>query len=182
VQRVSAAEAAALISPWAAFAAFIALGLLHPSYGLVEAFAEEVASRFAGRDPFSLTLLIFISNLSTTILVYFLTLAFILPGLALIAFNGYIIGSVASYAVNEQGLTVLQVLAALLPHGVVEIPAFLGAASGGAYCLLRCRSKSYAVKFTLSVLSVAALLLMVAAVIEVFITPAVMRAVGAPAP
>ena len=175
-------ESKALIAvsiPWVSFIVSLALGLISPSYGLVESFAETVASRFAELDPFSQTLFIFMSNMITTLLVYILTLALLLPGALLIAFNGFIIGSTISYAVNVKGLTIIQVIGLIAPHGIVELPTFLGVASAGAYCLVRCRGLTRFIGFTVKVLTVAAALLMVAAFIEVFVTPMVGRALGA---
>ena len=169
----------ALSIPWASFVVSLAVGLVSPSYGLVEGFAETVASRFAELDPFSQTLFIFVSNMVTTALVYILTLALILPGALLIAFNGFVIGSTISYAVNVKGLTLIQVIGLIAPHGIVELPTFLGVASAGVYCLVRCRSVTGFIGFTVKVLTVAAALLMVAAFIEVFVTPLVGKALGA---
>ncbi len=170
---------AAMLIPWASFILSLVAGLSSPNYNLVESFAETVGSRFAELDPFSQTLFIFVSNMVTTILVYILTLALILPGALLIAFNGFVIGSTISYAVNVKGLTFMQVIGLLAPHGVVELPTFLGVASAGAYCLLRCRGFTRLMSFTIKVLTIAAALLMVAALIEVFVTPIVGRALGA---
>ncbi len=171
---------AVLLLPWLAFIASAVVGYMQPNYDLVRGFAEAVRSEFAGLDPFAQVLFIFASNMLTTMLVYLLSLAVVVPGMVLIIFNGYLVGAVISFAVNEAGLTLVQALALILPHGSIEIPAFLGAASSGVYCFLRCRSVSYFIRFTVRVVAVVAVLLMVAAVVEVFITPVIGRSVGAP--
>ncbi len=164
--------------PWAVFVSSLAAGYAYPSYSLVESFSEEVASRFSGLDPFSLALLIFINNLSTAALVYVLSMLYVLPGMLLIAFNGYLIGSVVSYALEVEGLSPKIVIAALAPHGVVEIPAFLAASSGGIYYLLRAKGVKERLVKGLSLMIMVAILLAVAALIEAFITPLVVEAVG----
>ena len=171
---------AVLLLPWLAFIASAVIGYIQPNYDLVRSFAETVRSEFAGLDPFAQVLFIFVSNMITTMLVYLLSLAVIVPGILLIIFNGYLVGAVVSFAVNEAGLTLLQALALIVPHGSIEIPAFLGAASSGIYCFFKCRSISYFVRFTVKVMVVIAVLLMAAAVVEVFITPVVGRSLGAP--
>ena len=173
-------EMTLLSLPWLTFAAFLILGVIKPNYSLVESFSREIASRFQAADPFELVLFVFASNTLTATLVYVGSLALVLPGLAVIAFNGYLIGSVADYAINVGGLTLTQVLASLLPHGVIELPAFLSASSGGIYCLIKCRSPRRIAVFTFKLLPLVALLLLIAAFIEIFITPIVARAAGVP--
>jgi len=104
-----------------------------------------------------------------------------------IVLNGYILGIVMCESARLEGL--LYVAAAILPHGIIELPMILlSAALGtriGAMVLLRISGKITAeeiistLKWSISVYFRWILpLLFVAAVIETFITPAVLRILG----
>jgi len=103
----------------------------------------------------------------------------VLPGVMLLAFNGYVLGSLASVFLPEHGAGLL--LAALLPHGVVELPAYMLAAGGG----LQCARSIYRGGFSferlaarcLGLLYPVLLLLLAAAFLEEYVTPRVVSAV-----
>jgi stage II sporulation protein M len=100
------------------------------------------------------------------------------PALALVA-NGGLLTFVSSMVIQEQSLGF--VLAGLLPHGIIEIPAFIlgeaAALSFGAMAVLAMFNREKrselpsGLKHNLKYLLVAFALLLPAAIIETFITP-----------
>jgi stage II sporulation protein M len=100
------------------------------------------------------------------------------PLLALVVNGGYL-GLVASVVIQEESLGFL--LAGVLPHGILEIPAFLiaqaAAMSFGLAALLAIFKKEarsqllHSLRKNFRYLTIALLLLLPAAAIETFITP-----------
>lgn len=97
--------------------------------------AEEVfttlqrlmAQKFGGMESRFMALAIFTNNLFATFLMLIFGLFFgLLPGAGLI-FNGVILG-VVSYMVKKESILLLF---SIIPHGVFEIPVFLGSAAIG---------------------------------------------------
>ncbi|AEC51120.1 hypothetical protein PNA2_0201 [Pyrococcus sp. NA2] len=148
-------------------------------------FAEHVYSILrrllgGGKLPqgFSLFKFIFLNNTRVAIIIAFSGIIFgILPFLVLL-FNGVIVGVVTTYAIIR-GASVEKVLLSIIPHGIVEIPAFIIAGVGGINWFLevvrgegdfgnRLRRGFY---IMLKFLGWSILLLFIAALIEAFITP-----------
>ncbi len=125
-----------------------------------------------------LLMIIFLNNALKSLAAIFLGIGFGIFPLFLVAYNGEAVGIVANIFSKEKGI--LYVLAALLPHGIIEIPAILISAGIGlrlghmVYLSLRgmktdIRSElRQAVKFYIRVIVP---LLLVAALIETFVTP-----------
>jgi len=103
----------------------------------------------------------------------------IIPVLTLI-FNGIIVGYAIKPVLYLHGTNYL--LASLIPHGIIELPAFFLSASVGIYMgleqalkLIRKRPKTYSAKTVAKFFIYIILpLLLVAAFIEAFITPLIM--------
>ena len=126
------------------------------------------------------------SFLVRNFLIIVLGLPIIIP-IMFIMFNGYILGIVMCESARIEGLVF--VAAAILPHGIIELPmVILSAALGtriGAMVLLRISGKISteeilsALKWSISYYFRWILpLLFVAAVIETFITPILLRIFG----
>ncbi|MCX8183394.1 MAG: stage II sporulation protein M [Crenarchaeota archaeon] len=110
---------------------------------------------------------------------------FIVPVLATLVFNGFILGVVEDIV---QSLAMF--LAAILPHGVIELPAFLIAGSAGLslgiefFKALKKRSVSSDAEFhsvlkrTVYIVLGLIPVFIVAGVIETFVTPFIMRLYG----
>ncbi|KAF5414109.1 MAG: hypothetical protein C5S48_09870 [Candidatus Methanogaster sp.] len=133
-------------------------------------------------DPVLILFAIFLNNAVKSFLVIVLGVLVIVP-IIFIVLNGYILGIVMCESAHTEGL--LCVAAAILPHGIIELPmVLLSAALGtrvGAMVLLRINGKITTeeilstLKWSISFYFRWILpLLFVAAVIETFITPAVL--------
>ncbi|MEA3324700.1 MAG: stage II sporulation protein M [Euryarchaeota archaeon] len=137
-------------------------------------------------DPVLILFAIFLNNAVKSFLAIVLGVLVIVP-IMFIMFNGYILGIVMCESARREGL--LCVAAAILPHGIIELPmVLLSAALGtriGAMVLLRISGKITTeeilstLKWSISFYFRWILpLLFVAAVIETFITPVVLRILG----
>ncbi len=131
-------------------------------------------------NPLQLFLQIYIHNLIASFLSLIAGIV-ILPMLALIFINGYVVGYVVRDIISKYGMAKGAPLAVslLLPHGILEIPSFILAAYAGllpAKALLdkargRKASITDAYRRGLGIYKKVAVLLLVAAVTEVLITP-----------
>jgi len=125
----------------------------------------------------ALTAFIFLKNLSVAaILVLIGHVAFAAPTIFTLLVNGALIGLLARLFI-EGGLDPLAFAAGIAPHGVVELPALLLAA-GFAFALAAKRLRGKTVPGLGSrlgfLLRVIAPLLLMAAVLEVYLTPLVL--------
>jgi len=130
-------------------------------------------------DPLSI-IKIFLKNLLAAA-VSIATGVLVLPPFLIIMLNGFVVGVVLGVT-TVRGVGFLAALSMILPHGVFEIPALLLAAAVGvrlgADLWFRILGRGERVYYTnlnrfLGHLVVVALLLFVAAVVEVYVTPAV---------
>lgn len=139
---------------------------------------EEMMALLSGLPDSLMAVGIFLNNFFTLATNYlFSPLLCLFPTLALIL-NGCIVGFISPPVISETSFGYL--LALLLPHGVVEIPAFImgeaAALSAGTSVMLAVfRKESRAdlvprLKQTLKYLGIAVALLVPAAVIEVYVT------------
>jgi len=137
-------------------------------------------------DPILISFVIFLNNAIKSFLAIVLGALVIVP-IMFIMFNGYILGIVMCESARIEGP--LYVAAAILPHGIIELPmVLLSAALGmriGMMVLLRITGKISTeeilstLKWSISFYFRWILpLLFVAAVIETFITPAVLWILG----
>ncbi len=114
------------------------------------------------RHPLLLPALIYINNLEVALLVVATALTVVLP-FVVVAFNGLIVGYVVALHASSQG-----VVALLLPHGVVELPA-IALASSLALDVPARRLGAY--RSAPDLLKAVAGLLLAAALTEVLVTP-----------
>jgi stage II sporulation protein M len=151
---------------------------------LIQVVRDEVLGKVDAHDPPALAVFIFANNLQACILLFLGGVTFGLLTLGIIAANGIIIGGIMEIVRAERGL--LFVAAAILPHGIFEIPSFIISASLGfilgAAVLAEWRgagdsaatARAHARTFLLVVVPLVA----VAAFIEAFITPQIIQLVS----
>lgn len=132
-------------------------------------------------SPPLIMLAIFLNNLIASIVAMLLGVGFgIVPAIISIL-NGFMIGIVAYYAIEVEGVAFL--VAAILPHGIIELPTVLICISVGfrlGHLLLlalmgRKVDLGGEMRSALSLLKWVVLLLLLAAMIETFITPVLIQ-------
>ena len=150
-------------------------------------FAENLFSNlkriFGGKldgipDKFDLFKLIFLNNTRVAVLAAFGGVLFGVVPLGILLFNGFLVGVVVEYS-YLQGESLTKILLSILPHGVVEIPAFAIAGLGGIewYREIVKGDGTVGERFrkgfgiAMRMLGMAIFLLLVAAFIEAYITP-----------
>ncbi len=145
--------------------------------GLRESF-RALIEMFAGLPPPVLAVALFFNN---TVSVFFAMVLGVFAGIVPVwslLLNGYAIGWVLYLSIQAQGL--LPSLLAIAPHGIFEIPAFLLGTSTGLFLGVRAIRRAFG-QFEISLRSdlgralgffwrVILPLLLVAAVIEAFVT------------
>ena len=124
----------------------------------------EVAKN-AFTKPFSLMVIIFLKNLSVALICIFTAKLSkgLMPGFIMLT-NGMAIGLVG-VILSVSGMSVISYVMGLLPHGIIELPALFLVCAIGMYGIS---------KESWKIASVPALMLLVAAGIESYITPLVM--------
>lgn len=166
------------ISIWAVLAA--ALGALTFVFypGLLpkfQKFLEEVFQNILGagelRLNFRSALLIFKNNLLVGVLSLFLGILFGLLPLLTVGVNMFIFGFMLAALVvlgNYQGFFLFAL--SIVPHGILELPAFLLAAAFGLKLGYSWKHLKSAFKQSLQILPLLAVLFFVAALVEIFVT------------
>jgi len=163
------------------------VGTAHtPAIGeqLMEVFQKEVAGQITVGDPADMFVKLLANNLEACIMLFLGGASFGILTLFILGLNGLVIGSVTE--IVSQGHSAAFIAAALLPHGIFEIPAFIIAGALG-FCMAQSLiaewygagdtaedAGKYARLFLLYVLP----LISVAALVEAFITPAVIHLVA----
>ncbi len=157
-------------------------GIISQDVEALNKLAETIAAL-----PRPLAVVVILGRNAFTLLISFaLSPILCLPPLVALITNGWLLAIVSSRAIQEKSLGFL--LAGLLPHGIIEIPAFiLGQAvalSFGVAVILapfnRERRKQLlpTLKQNLKYLTIALVLLLPAALIEIYITPLFLSAFG----
>ncbi|HSA37759.1 MAG TPA: stage II sporulation protein M [Methanoregula sp.] len=158
----------------------------NPAVGedLMKLFEKELAGQMDGTDSVDMCLKLFANNLQACILLFLGGASFGILTIFIMSLNGIVIGAIME--IVHQDHTPLFVAAAILPHGIFEIPAFI---LSGALGMLLARSllaEWYAGEdtavdahrfgrlFILYVLPLVA----IAACVEAFITPVVIHLVA----
>lgn len=159
-------------------------GLVYMNPDIGEAFMELAhealnIEEMMGSPPSTLALNLFINNLQACIILFLGGVTFgLLTTFVLIA-NGVIVGAVAQIAMKLQGITF--VIAALAPHGITELPALFISGALGFMLAREMRRElegegdaaSEAGKYATIFVQVVVPLLLIAAITEAFITPAI---------
>jgi stage II sporulation protein M len=145
---------------------------------LAEKFTVEIAKSLLGKvgkdsSGFRLFLSIFFNNAGVATTAYALGIVFGIVPILVVAFNGLILGVVATYLVHSGTISFQRMVLGILPHGIIEIPAILLAATSGVLlckALLRGGGRGMAME-SLKLYVVSLGMLLLAAFIEAFITP-----------
>ncbi len=173
-----------IIAAIALFGTGIALGLVSPQGlgGLPEgqiSALEELARLLAGLPKIAVFFIILLKNIIALFASFVLSpLLLAMPVFSLLL-NGWVVGIVSEAVVSERSLQFL--LAGLLPHGVIEIPAIIFgdavAMSFGLSVILaifsarRRETLQASVTQDVKALAIAMAFLLPAAVIETYLTP-----------
>jgi len=147
-------------------------------------FSDQVVGQLLSDSPAVLAGKLFLNNLSACLLLFLGGASLGVVTMLILSVNGLLIGAVTELVRQQQGL--LFIAAALVPHGIFEIPAFLIA--GGLGLLLgqgliaewqgQGDAAALAVPLARRFLRVVVPLLAVAAVVEAFITPSVLSMIA----
>ncbi|MCE5337382.1 MAG: stage II sporulation protein M [Methanoculleus sp.] len=172
------------------FAVSVGLGVVavgrDPAIGaeVLALFRDQVASQLLSDSPPVLAGKIFLNNLTACLLLFLGGASFGVVTVLILTVNGLLIGAVAELVRQQQGL--IFIAAALVPHGIFEIPSFLIA--GGLGLLLgqeliaewhgRGDAAAGALSLARLFLWIVVPLLAVAAVVEAFITPAIISMIA----
>ena len=161
----------------------IVLGLAAPA-GISRLLSEELATleKFGGvLAPFKLStmIFIFIKNAVALLVSFALSPIFCLVPILALFVNGWLLALVSSIVVEKESLGF--VLAGLLPHGIIELPALVigeaAALSFGAaavVALFKAERRSLllpSLRQNLKYLFIALALFLPAAIIETYVTP-----------
>ncbi|MBI2851952.1 MAG: stage II sporulation protein M [Chloroflexi bacterium] len=143
---------------------------------------QELADLLAPLPQSSIFIFILFKNLFAVLFSLVLSpLLFLVPVLSLL-FNGWLVGIVSVLVIQEKSLVFL--LAGLLPHGIIEVPAlFIGEAAALSFGagVMRSLWKGEGLKLRRHFrqisrfLALAFALFLVAAAVEAFITPMVIK-------
>ncbi|MGA2104915.1 stage II sporulation protein M [Methanoregula sp.] len=163
------------------------IGTVHdPEIGneLLQMFQREIAGQITISDPFNMCINIFANNLDACILLFLGGASFGIITMVILSLNGIVIGAVTE--IISKGHSAIFIAAAILPHGIFEIPAFIIASSLGFLMGQSLIAEWYgtadsavdaahlARRFLLFVIP----LIAVAAVVEAFITPVIIQIVA----
>jgi len=113
-----------VVVAFAIFCIFVIVGFALPIWFNNEIFdlVKNLSEQFAGLNLFETIAKIFFNNLQASFFAIVFGIGFAIFPLITTIINGYVIGFVSRYAVNQQGIFVLW---RLLPHGIFEIPAII---------------------------------------------------------
>ena len=173
------------------FIAFIAVGFIIPEETTAEVVEElaETIQLLESLDSISLIMVIFLNNAIKCLLVILLGIVIGLPPAMFICFNAVTIGMLVAAFGPELGYDTI--VASLLPHGIIEIPVLVlsvafGLSIGAEVWKFIIRQKSavkeqlkYCLMFYAKWLILA---LLIAAIIEVVITPLIISTTGVNVP
>jgi len=169
------------------FSLIIGLLLSLKNLGLSENYLEVLKNSFGWiktLSPIEIVLLIFLNNAVKSLFSIVLGAGLGIIPIIFIGGNGIIIGLIVNEVSKEQGI--IFVLAALLPHGIIEIPMVLISAGLGfrlgysIYVSMKGEKRDMRYELTESLhvfMKIIMPLLFVAAVIETFVTPLVVSMV-----
>ena len=158
----------------------------NPSMGeeLMKMFEKEVAGQMDGTDPFDMCLKLFANNLQACILLFLGGATFGILTIFIMSLNGIVIGAIMELVHKDH--TPLFVAAAILPHGIFEIPAFIISGALGILLAQSLIAEWYgsgdsaisAYAYARLFLAVVLPLVAIAATVEAFITPVVIHLVA----
>src|SRR5271157_1858235 len=97
----------------------------NPSVGdeLLKLFEKEVAGQISGENPADMCIKLFANNLEACIFLFLGGASFGIFTIFIMSLNGIVIGAIME--IVSKAHSALFVAAAILPHGIFEIPAFI---------------------------------------------------------
>jgi Uncharacterized membrane protein len=172
------------------FCATITVGwvvtMQNPSFGedLMKTFEKEVADQIKGKDSPEIFVKLFFNNLEACLLLFLGGASFGILTIFIMSLNGILIGAIMEIVSKDHPL--IFVAAAILPHGIFEIPAFILSGALGIMLAQSLISEWYfgtdtdedARKFARLFIIYALPLVAIAAFVEAFITPIIIQLVA----
>jgi stage II sporulation protein M len=151
---------------------------------LLQMFQREIAGQITISDPVNMCINIFANNLDACILLFLGGASFGILTIAILSLNGIVIGAVTE--IISKGHPAIFIVAAILPHGIFEIPAFIIASALGFLMGQSLIAEWYgaadsafeAARLARLFLLFVIPLIAVAAVVEAFITPVIIQIVA----
>lgn len=151
---------------------------------LMKLFEKEVAGQILGNNPFDICSKLFLNNLEACILLFLGGASFGILTIFIMSLNGIVIGAIMEIIHKDHSWAFI--IAALLPHGIFEIPAFIISGALGILLAQSLISEWYggadaggeARKLARIFLMYVLPLVAVAAGVEAFITPVIIHLVS----
>jgi len=157
----------------------------HPQVGqqLLTLFEKEVAGQVAGANPLELCIKIFSNNIEASLILFLGGASFGIFTILIMSLNGIVIGAIMEIVLKDHSPAF--VAAAILPHGIFEIPGFVLAGALGIMLSQALVNEYYgqgdaaseAARLSRLFLLLVLPLITVAAIVEAFITPHVIQLV-----
>jgi len=159
----------------ALFGALVAIVFPETALKLFAEVGEAIKEKVGEAEGFKAFIGIYTNNLTVATSAYALGIFFGVVPWIIILVNGFIVGLVLTVVISSGALDPITAILAVLPHGIVEIPALLTAATAGVmiYKGLLKKGGTELTYTSLKLYALSAVLLLVAAFIEAFITPIV---------
>ena len=144
---------------------------------------EELGGMLSSLSPVLMAIIILAKNIISLLVSFILSPILCLTPLAALIVNGWLLGWLSATVLETQPIGFL--LAGLLPHGIIELPAFIigeaAAMSSGSLLIISVFNKGSRSSLwpnlilNLKYLAIALALLVPAALIEAFITPLLLK-------
>ena len=160
--------------------------LQNPAVGesLMKLFEKEVAGQIMSDNPFDICIKLFVNNLETCILLFLGGASFGILTIFIMSLNGIVIGAIMEIIHKDHSWAFIA--AALIPHGIFEIPAFIIAGALGILLSQSLIAEWYggadtagdAQKLARIFLLYVLPLVVIAACVEAFITPVIIHLVA----
>jgi len=181
--RGSAGVYAMADSPWSrALELTFILNLVIYMVGFVAGFTspnanmlESTLKSFSGIEDLPLFhryVFIAVNNIALAFILV-VSSSIVIPGLAIIAYNGYVLGTLTALWLHVDQ-PIWRLLMLILPHGIIELTALFYTSSIGlsiAVILMSNRKREGIIEQALASLPIAVYLLLLAAAVEVLLTP-----------
>ncbi|ASJ03145.1 hypothetical protein A3L09_07705 [Thermococcus profundus] len=155
--------------------AVVALAMPEMSLRIFRDIGRSIANKVRADSPLHTFASIYINNLSVATSAYALGIIFgIVPWIVILT-NGFILGLVLAIVISNDFLSPTQAVLAILPHGILEIPAIILSATAGIMLYRGTLKKEGrdVVYSSLRVYALSAVMLLFAAFVEAYVTPAV---------
>jgi stage II sporulation protein M len=158
----------------------------NPAVGenLMKLFEKEVSGQIIGDNPFDMLIKLFTNNIQACILLFLGGASFGILTIFIMSLNGIVIGAIMEIIHKDHSWAFIA--AAILPHGIFEIPAFILSGALGILLAQSLIAEWYggadtageAQKLTRIFVLYVLPLVIVAAFVEAFITPVIIHLVA----